>query len=97
MRQHWFVYVLRCSDGSLYAGVASNVENDLRIIKDGGGSAWLRARTPVFLAYTEEYMNESDAEKRAAAIRRMKREYKERLLVTPESGAMPEWGMAAAT
>jgi len=97
MTQHWFVYVVRCSDSSLYAGFTPDVENDLRVINGGGGSTWLRARAPVFLAYTEEYMNEADAEKRAAAIRRMKREYKERLLVGPDPEAMREWGMAAGT
>lgn len=80
MSRYWFVYVMRCSDGSLYAGTTQNIDNDLQAINDGGGSAWLRARTPVFLAYTEEYMNATDAEKRAAAIKRMKRENKERLM-----------------
>ncbi len=97
MCQHWFVYVMRCSDGSLYAGVTLDVEGDLRGINEGRGSSWVRARTPVFLAYTEEYMNEIDAEKRAASIRRMKRESKERLLVVPDADSMREWGMVAGT
>ncbi len=86
MCQHWFVYVMRCSDGSLYSGITQNLEHDLRAINGGGGSAWLRARTPVFLAYTEEYMNAADAEKRAAVIKRMRRELKERLMAAPDAG-----------
>jgi putative endonuclease len=88
MTPHWFVFVVRCSDGSLYAGVTANVENELQAMNGGGGSAWLRPRLPVFLAYTEEYMNEIDADRRTAAIKRMRRETKERLLTVPEADAV---------
>ena len=87
--------MMRCSDGSLYVNVTSDVENELRGINGGGGSAWLRARTPVFLACTEEYMNKADAEKRTASIRRMKREAKERLLVLPDAESALGSGKAA--
>ena len=94
MSSHWFVYVVRCSDGSLHAGVAPDVEQELQRLNEGAGSAWLRPRLPVFLAYTEEYMNEDDAGRRAASIKRMRRETKERLLIAPGGESLGGFGLA---
>ncbi len=93
--QHWHVYVVRCSDGTLYTGVAEDVDSAVEAVNAGEGGAYVRARTPVFLAYAEEYMNRADAEKRADAVRRMSRHGKESLLAVATTGAVPEWGFAA--
>ncbi|MEY4744360.1 MAG: hypothetical protein RL272_305 [Candidatus Parcubacteria bacterium] len=94
MCQHWFVYVVRCADGSLYTGITGDTEAEIRGLNDGGGSAYVRARLPVFLAYAEEYMNERDAIRRAAAIKRMSRANKEHLLSIPSLGSFGELGLA---
>lgn len=93
--QHWHVFVVRCSDGSLFTGVTEDVERALAELNAGEGNAYVRTRTPVFLAYSEEYMNRNDAERRADAIRRMSRQGKESLLAFATAGAAPEWGFAA--
>ncbi|HTM67752.1 MAG TPA: GIY-YIG nuclease family protein [Candidatus Binatia bacterium] len=91
---HWYVYVVRCSDGSLYTGATTDVEREMKTMNGGGGSVYVRARAPVFLAYTEEYMNEHDALKRAASVKRLGRVGKERLLVAPGFGAIGDLGLA---
>ena len=94
MLPHWFVYVVRCSDGSLYTGATNDVDQEMQTLNEGGGSTYVRARLPVFLAYTEEYMNEQDAAKRAASVKRMGRVHKERLLGAPDLSAIGDLGLA---
>lgn len=94
MRPHWFVYVVRCGDGSLYTGLTSDLDHEVRALNGGDGNAYVRARLPVFLAYSEEYMNEQDAAKRASAVKRMSRGSKERLLAIPSIGTVGELGLA---
>ena len=95
MCRHWFVYVVRCADGSLYTGVTDDVERGIRTLNDGEGSAYVRARLPVFFTYSEEYMNEADVTRRAAAIKRLSREGKERLLAVQSLGSIGELGLAS--
>ncbi|KPJ85976.1 hypothetical protein AMJ57_01125 [Parcubacteria bacterium SG8_24] len=87
-RDHWFVYMLRCADGSLYTDVTDDVEGAIHDHNNGGGTAYTRTRQPVFLTYSEEYMNRRDAQRRAASIRRLKRAEKERLLVVANLSAL---------
>ncbi|HSD12871.1 MAG TPA: GIY-YIG nuclease family protein [Patescibacteria group bacterium] len=94
MSNHYFVYVVRCSDGSLYTGVTNDVDAEIGALNGGDGSAYVRARLPVFLAYTEEYMNENDAARRASSVKRMNRVHKEQLLAIPSLGAFSEFGLA---
>ncbi len=94
MCQHWFVYVVRCSDGSLYTGTTNDIDAEIGVLNGGEGSAYVRARLPVFLAYTEEYMNENDAARRASSVKRMSRVHKEHLLAIPSLGEFGEFGLA---
>ncbi len=73
----------RTGDGTLVTGVADNTSVALRRLREGG--------EPAFLAYTEEYMNEQDAAKRSASIRRMSSDRKERLLAVSNAGAAEEF------
>ena len=77
---HCFVYIVRCSDGTLFTGIAAQLRTIVQEVNRGRGSAYTRSRLPVFLAYSEEYMNEHDAKKRQAVIQKMDREEKERLI-----------------
>lgn len=77
LQPHWHVYMLRCADGSLYTGVTTDIERRLGEHNSGKGAAYTRSRLPVSLAYREEYMNESDAKKREAAIKKLAKADKE--------------------
>jgi UV DNA damage endonuclease len=78
--ERWFVYILRCADGSLYTGIAKNVERRLEQHDAGTASRYTRSRLPVVLAYQEEQRNQSTALKRELAIKAMSREAKAALI-----------------
>ena len=75
----WFVYLLRCGDGSLYTGIARDVRARLEQHVRGRGARYTRGRGPLTLIHVEEAATRGDAQRREAAIRRLRREAKEAL------------------
>ena len=69
----WVVYILRCRDGSLYTGVAADLDRRLAAHRAGRGSRYVAARLPVEVVYTEPAVDRSAAQRREAAIKRLKR------------------------
>ena len=76
----WFVYMLRCGDGSLYTGITDDVPRRLEVHRAGKGAKYTRGRGPLELVYQEEVSDKSAALKREYAIKRLRREEKEQLL-----------------
>lgn len=78
----WFVYILRCGDGSLYTGVTTDPERRLRQHRGEirGGARYTRARLPIDMIYLEPQANRSNATKREAEIKRLKAKDKEALI-----------------
>ena len=76
----WYVYMLRCRDGSLYTGYTDDVERRLAVHNSGKGAKYTRSRLPVTLVYQEEFEDRSAALKREAAIKRLKKVQKEAML-----------------
>ena len=72
----WYVYMLRCGDGSLYTGCTDDVARRLAAHQSGKGAKYTRSRLPVSLAYQEEQPDKSAALRREAAIKRLKRPQK---------------------
>lgn len=72
----WYVYMLRCGDGSLYTGSTTDVARRLREHQNGTGAKYTLARPPVSLAYTEEAPDRSTAQRREAAIKKLPRKRK---------------------
>lgn len=76
--QTWMVYIVRCADGTLYTGVAIDVE--ARIAQHNGerasGARYTRARRPVRLVYREHAANRSAACRREYCIKCMTRREK---------------------
>jgi len=66
----WVVYLLRCSDGSLYCGVTNNLENRLTAHNAGTGAKYTRSRLPVELICTSSKMSKSDAFKLEYRVKR---------------------------
>lgn len=79
MDKVWFVYLLRCGDGSLYCGITDDVLRRLEAHAAGKGAKYTRGRGPLELVYTEACESHSDALKREAAIKKLKRQEKLRL------------------
>ena len=77
----WFVYIMRCADNSLYTGINTDVE---RRLKEHNGensvTRYTRARQPVELAYQENAASRSEALKREAQLKKLKKDEKEVLL-----------------
>jgi predicted GIY-YIG superfamily endonuclease len=71
--------MLRCGDGSLYCGITDDVSRRLDAHAAGKGAKYTRGRGPLELVYTEACESHSDALKREAAIKKLKRQEKLRL------------------
>src|SRR3982751_4441950 len=69
----WFVYMVRCADGSLYTGIAKDVARRCQQHNAGTASKYTRSRRPVELLYHETPPSQSLALKREAAIKGMDR------------------------
>ena len=70
----YFVYILECNDGSLYTGIAKDVEK--RLIEHNTsdkGAKYTKVRRPVKLVYKEASENRSSASKREYAIKKLTR------------------------
>jgi putative endonuclease len=81
----WFVYVVRCRDGSLYTGISTDVDARVARHNAGAGARYTRARRPVALLYVERKRSRSTALRREAAIKSLSRG--EKLLLIEETGA----------
>jgi putative endonuclease len=65
----WFVYILRCADGSLYTGITKDVKRRCQQHNDGTASRYTRSRRPTKLVWQEAHLNRGLAQKREAAIK----------------------------
>ena len=81
----WYVYLLRCSDDSLYCGITNNLLNRLNTHNRGKGSKYTRSRLPVRVVWHEEANSKSSALKREAFIKKLSKKSKE--LIVKESQA----------
>lgn len=74
MERAWHVYILRCADGTLYAGVTTDLAR--RLVEHNGtakGAKYTRVRRPVSLAHAEAFLTRSEACRREAEIKKMTR------------------------
>jgi len=77
----WFVYILRCSDQSLYTGITTNMERRLKEHNSSvRGASYTRGRRPVTLAYCHQCACRSTASQDEARIKRLPRAAKEQLI-----------------
>ncbi len=76
MIKYYYVYMLKCNDGSLYTGIASNLEKRLNVHTVGKGSKYVYSRRPFELVYSERVVDRSAASKREFAIKKLKRKDK---------------------
>jgi predicted GIY-YIG superfamily endonuclease len=75
----WFVYLLRCADGSLYTGITKDVSRRCEQHNAGTASRYTRSRRPTRLVYQEAHASRSRALKREAAIKGLSPRQKESL------------------
>ena len=75
-----YCYILKCSDGSLYAGWTNNLEKRLQTHNSGKGSKYTRSRLPAELVYAECFETKKEAMSREWHIKRMDRREKLKLI-----------------
>lgn len=75
-----FIYVLECSDGSLYTGYTTDVQRRLEEHNSGEGAKYTRGRLPVKLRHQESFKSRSLAQKREYEIKQLPRTKKEELI-----------------
>ena len=74
------VYLLRCRDGTLYAGCAKDLAARLRLHESGRAARYTRGRRPVALAWTTEVATWSEALREERRIKTLRRAQKEALI-----------------
>ena len=79
MEKTWYLYILRCGDGTLYTGITTDVQRRLADHRAGKGAKYTRGRTPLELVYEENCGTHSDALKRELAVKALSRAEKEKL------------------
>lgn len=69
----YYVYILRCADGTLYTGITDDVERRVAAHNSGKGAKYTRGRGPVEPVYREACPDKPSALRREAAIKRLRR------------------------
>lgn len=76
----WFVYILKCSDGTLYTGITNNLNKRITDHNKGRGAKYTRSRRPVVLMTSFEAENRSKASKEEYRIKQLIRKQKLELI-----------------
>mgnify|MGYP001377540806 CR=1 FL=1 len=77
----WYLYVVKCSDNSLYCGITKNVQARVEVHNKGKGSKYTRSRLPVVLDdFCKVSVFKSDALKVEYAFKRLRKKQKIEIL-----------------
>ena len=77
-----YTYISKCSDNTLYTGWTTDLKKRLKTHNQGKGAKYTRSRLPVTLVYYELHTTKEEAMSREAAIKKLSRPQKERLINT---------------
>ncbi len=80
---NWQVYMILCSDDSLYTGITTDVARRFAQHLSGRGARYFRGRSPCRLVYLEPGHDRRSASRREAQIKRLPPEGKRRLIAAP--------------
>ena len=75
-----YTYILRCADDTYYTGWTNHLEERVKAHNTGKGAKYTKCRTPVELAYFEEFETKEEAMRREFAIKQLTRKQKETLI-----------------
>jgi putative endonuclease len=75
-----YVYIAECADGTLYTGYAVDIVSREAVHNSGKGAKYTRSRLPVTMVYATAFSTRSEAVKREAAIKRLRRAEKQKLI-----------------
>jgi len=80
--RRWWVYILRCRDGTLYTGITTDLARRLAQHNAGTASKYTRSRRPLAMVYREAAKTHGDALRREIAIKKLSRAAKDALVAT---------------
>ena len=79
----WQVYILRCADGTLYAGVSTDLRRRISEHNNSSlGAKYTSGRRPVTLVYSQSFADRSSALKEESRIKKLSRGAKLKLILT---------------
>ena len=76
----YFTYLLRCADDTIYAGYTIDLKRRVAAHNKGIGAKYTRSRRPVTLAYYEDFLTKGEALKQEAALKKLSRAQKLKLI-----------------
>jgi putative endonuclease len=76
----WYVYILECSDLTLYTGISNDVEKRIETHNNKKGAKYTKTRTPVKLVYQQSFETKSLAAKEEWRIKQLTRNQKKELI-----------------
>jgi len=79
-REPWFLYVVRCADGTLYTGIARNVSARIALHETGKGARYTRGRGPLELCAVRRCADKGRALRLEYAMKRLSRAEKEAVI-----------------
>lgn len=77
---NWYVYILKCSDDSLYTGITTDIKRRLKEHNEGKGSKSILGKRPVEVVYSEKAVDRVEAAKREREIKGWNRQKKMKLV-----------------
>lgn len=81
-KRTWWVYILRCADGTLYTGITTEPARRLEQHNAGTAAKYTRARLPVSMVFRRRAKDHSAALRRERAIKKLTRAQKEELIAS---------------
>lgn len=90
MVMNWYVYIILCSDNSLYTGCTTDIARRFRQHATGSGAKYFRGRQPLQVVYLENGHSRSSAATRETLIKNLKRVDKEMLVGKQLTITQPE-------
>lgn len=76
----WYIYILECSDGTLYTGITTDLDKRLKTHNNGKGAKYTKTRLPVVLKVSFEAEDRSSASKEEYRIKQLTRKQKLELI-----------------
>jgi len=83
MKNNWFVYIVRCSDGTLYTGITVDLQKRVDRHNSRKGAKYTSTRTPVVLVWSQPSETRSTASKEEWRIKQLSRTEKLALIDNP--------------
>jgi putative endonuclease len=82
-KSSWIIYILECTDGTLYTGITTDLNRRVNEHDSGVGAKYTKGRGPVKVIYTESCDDRSAASKRELKIKQLSRAAKLKLVAAP--------------